>query len=1163
MDKQQAQNIIKETFENPFDRERFTGFVKNLLNSIDENKAFHARGDVKEMFRHIIKTYERIGTYIDPNGKKIDIIITYLQKGYSLDHARVTQRNFAGRYLADRGEKDAGLFAFVSPDENDWRFSLVTMDYEIVQTKSGNWKGQEKFSQARRWSFLVGKNESSHTAQSRLVPILTDDKHDPTLARLEEAFNIEKVTKEFFEKYRDLFLRTKEELDKVVENDSKVRYDFEQKGVDTVNFAKKLLGQIVFLYFLQKKGWFGVERDAKWGTGTKQFLRELFSRRDEFPKGGYGKQTNFFNDILEPLFYEALRRPRDDDYYSHFNCKIPFLNGGLFDPINNYDWVHTDILLPNELFSNRTKTKEGDIGDGILDIFDRYNFTVKEDEPLEKEVAVDPEMLGKVFENLLEVKDRKSKGTYYTPREIVHYMCQQSLINYLYTELNKSETSYQKIGDIQTDVFGNKVKTGQFDLIAEHKSSPQISKEDLETLVKYGEQVGENEATVKAKGRETDTYSYKLPESIRKNAKLIDDKLASIKVCDPAIGSGAFPVGMMHEIVKTRNVLTTFLNPPSIPPLSRGDTGGLRTIYHFKRRCIENSLYGVDIDPGAVEIAKLRLWLSLVVDEEDIKQIKPLPNLDYKIVCGNSLLGVGKNLFNNQLFAELERLKPLYFDETNPTKKQEYKQQIDELISRITDGHKEFDFEVYFSEVFHEKQGFDVVIANPPYVRQEKIRDQKPLLQKQGYEVYNSTSDLYTYFYERSHQILKPNGFSCFISSNKWMRGKYGENLRRFFKEKTTLKQIIDFNGYKVFDATVDTDILLFQKTFPVRDTQTVKPSLSAEQAGGNIVHILNIKPDFTPSTDITTYFNSHKLKIKQSELDSNCFTFADETTMNLKKKLEEKGIPLKNWDVKICFGIKTGFSEAFIITTEKRDEILANCKTEEERKMTEQIIKPILRGRDIYRYGYKWAGLWLINSHNGLRSIGIERINVEKDYPVIYKHLQQYQENLETRQDKGDHWTNLRNCAYLDEFEKEKISYQEISYKSSFSWDNNKMFVNQSCYIISNTNKYVLSLLNSKLINDYFRLISQTLGTGAFRWIKQYVEQIPIPKISLTKQEPFIELVDCILAITKDSDYLDNPLKQAKVKEYEQQIDEMVYILYELSPEEIKIVEGENENAD
>jgi len=359
MNKQQAQQIIKDTFESSFDKARFINFIKNLLNKIDVYKAFHARGDVKEMFRAVIKTYERIGTYNSPEGEKIDIIITYLQKGYSLEHARVTQRNFAGRYLVDRGEKDAGIFAFVSPDEADWRFSLVKMDYKFEKTKIGKMKVKEEFTPARRWSFLVGKNEKSHTAQSRLVDILkkTDPKYRPTLEEIENRFDIETVTKEFFLKYRELFLRTKEELDRVVRKDPKVKADFKDKGVDTVNFAKKLLGQIVFLYFLQKKGWFGVGRDNDWGTGSRHFLRELFEKKH----GGY---KNFFNDALEPLFYEALRtgedRKHEDYYYSRFNCKIPFLNGGLFDPIGNYDWVHTDIFLSDGCGSFTTTLKSID-----------------------------------------------------------------------------------------------------------------------------------------------------------------------------------------------------------------------------------------------------------------------------------------------------------------------------------------------------------------------------------------------------------------------------------------------------------------------------------------------------------------------------------------------------------------------------------------------------------------------------------------------------------------------------------------------------------------------------------------------------------------------------------------------------------------------------------
>ncbi len=1207
MDKESTRRLIKKTFQNSFNKKDFIYFIKNLLNQYDESKVFHLHGCyIPKAFKNFIKIYERVGTYVDPEGKKIDILIVYLKRKTTIDRARTAQRNFIARYLKERDEKDAGLVAFVSPQEEDWRFSFVKMEYKFEKTPKGDVKVKEEFTPARRYSFLVGKNESSHTAQSCFVDILVNDTHSLKLNEIGEAFNIEKVTKEFYEKYRNLFFQVKDALDEVVKKDEEVRQEFQEKGVNVVDFTKKLLGQIVFIYFLQKKGWFGVKKGQKWDSGSKHFLRELFEKK-------HCDYKNFFNNVLEPLFYEALRNDRsyDDHYFSYFNCKIPFLNGGLFDPIKDYDWAKTDILLPNTLFSNQIKTKEGDIGIGILDFFDRYNFTVKEDEPLEKEVAVDPEMLGKVFENLLEVKDRKSKGTYYTPREIVHYMCQQSLINYLYTEVNSEQKSRTKEEKIQMKLLG-KPDPIQQSLIIE-KDSNIISKEDIEKLIKYGDTTIENDNHVVIKGEETKTYSFKLPENIRKNAEIIDKALKNIRVCDPAIGSGAFPVGMMNEIIRARNVLTSYLSlrEAEAPKQSR-------TIYDFKRHAIQNCLYGVDIDPGAVEIAKLRLWLSLIVDEEDIKQIKPLPNLDYKIMQGNSLISefMGIDLDNdkennekeklfstnesNELYEMLKVKKDELLNQPNINKKKILKKEIENLIIKIfevklqeqkSDYFKKlieieekyerhpvkeerereikrekdvlsrktgfnleeaekqlrqytsnqkirpfFPWKLYFSEVFKEKNGFDVVIANPPYVRQEKIRDQKPLLQKQGYEIYNSTSDLYTYFYERSYQILKPNGFSCFISSNKWMRAKYGEKLRKFFKEKTKAVNLVDFGGYEVFEATVDTNILLFQKN---------------KSTPNHTFNVINIQSDFTKDTELNVYSKKHSLSITQKEIDSRCFTFADDATMKLKAKIEDRGVPLKDWDIKICFGIKTGFSEAFIINNETKEKF---CK--QDSKITE-ILKPILRGRDINKWHYKWAGLWLINSHNGLRGKGVKRINVAKDYPIIYKHLQQYQENLEIRQDKGDNWTNLRNCAYLDEFEKEKILYQEMSYESSFSWDKNKMFVNQSCYIIANANKYILSLLNSKLINDYFKLISQTLGTGAFRWIKQYVEQIPIPKISSTEQKSFIELVDHILAITKDKDYLENPKMQTEAKEYEYQIDQMVYKLYNLTPEEIEIVEG------
>src|SRR3972149_4206366 len=526
MDKQQAKHIIQETFENSFEKERFTGFIKNLLNRIEEATFTYQGQFIPDAYKAYISSLERIGKFNDGENR-VDVKSIKPQKETYIERARTMQRNFVAWYLnGSRGGelKEAALVAFVSPDEGDWRFSLVKMDYKFEQTKTGKMKVKEEFTPARRWSFLVGANENSHTAQSRLVNMLANDEHSPTLAELEQAFDIETVTKEFFIEYRKLFIRTKEELDNVVKNDAKIKADFEAKSVNTVDFAKKLLGQIVFLYFLQKKGWFGVGRDAEWGTGSKHFLREFFKKK-------HGDYKNFFNDILETLFYEALRNDRshDDHYYSQFNCKIPFLNGGLFDPIGNnggYDWIKTDIHLTDNLFSNKNKNKEGEEEDGILDIFDRYNFTVREDEPMEKEVAIDPELLGKAYEKFNairpdnfeeykkalksgkkgeESKFNKQYGVYYTPREIVHYMCQQSLINYLYTQLNDGIVVYEKLGEKQLYMFGNEGKNGQLDLMIEHDSKLIISKEDIETLIHYGEQIHENEARVESKGKETRT----------------------------------------------------------------------------------------------------------------------------------------------------------------------------------------------------------------------------------------------------------------------------------------------------------------------------------------------------------------------------------------------------------------------------------------------------------------------------------------------------------------------------------------------------------------------------------------------------------------------------------------------------------------------------------
>jgi len=600
MKKSEAISITQKAFSGGFNDNFFQVFIANLLKDYTSYDKVREGQYIREAFRQFILRYKIIGYFKDAEGNQIDVLQVYLCKGTSLERARTAQRNFVADYLKNnaQGKRDAALVAFIAPEEQDWRFSLVKLEYSL-DVNNGRIIANEDITPAKRWSFLVGKHEGSHTVKSRFVFLLENDEL-PNLKELEEAFNIEKVTDEFFEKYCELFLRMKESLDSLLENDPELKKDFELKEISTVDFAKKTLGQMAFLYFLQKKGWFGVAPNDEWGSGVKNFLRELFSRREK-----YGK--NFFDDVLEPLFYEALAQDRGRDaIYSRLNnCRMPFLNGGLFEPMNGYSWETTHISLPDELFSNSNKTKEGDIGDGILDIFDRYNFTVNENEPLEKEVAVDPEMLGKVFENLLEIRDRKSKGAFYTPREIVHYMCQESLINYLKSEAGEA-----------------------------------IPREDIEFFIKKGVQIIQNDGIVLERNKKNDsTYKFLLPESIRQFAGKLDALLANIKVCDPAVGSGAFPLGMLNEIVQARLVLGVH-------------SGSNFSPYDLKLHTISHSIYGVDIDSGAVEIAKLRMWLALVVEE---KNPHPLPNLEYKIMQGNSLLSEyeGIKLFDDSFLTDV------------------------------------------------------------------------------------------------------------------------------------------------------------------------------------------------------------------------------------------------------------------------------------------------------------------------------------------------------------------------------------------------------------------------------------------------------------------------------------------------------------------------------
>lgn len=1203
MKKQEAINLVKNTFSEKFDENNFKKFITNLLKDHKHLNTIREGQYIKDSFKSFIKKSKTIGSFEDSEGNSIDILLVALTKESSLERARTVQRNFISDYLK-RDNKTSALVAFISPNENDWRFSFVKLEYSL-EIKEGKIKTNEEVTPAKRYSFLVGENEGSHTVKSRFISLLENDKK-PNLKEIENAFSIEVVTKEFFNNYCELFHKLNESLVKIVENDQKLKHDFKDKEILISNFSKKTLGQIVFLYFLQKKGWFGVKAEEEWGTGDKNFMVNLFKDRNKYS----GYKGSFFNDILEPLFYEGLSTDNgEDSIYNHLSIgaqkyRMPFLNGGLFSPMNNYSWKTTEINLLDSLFYNEKLLKNGDIGDGILNVFNRYNFTVNENEPLEKEVAVDPEMLGKVFENLLDIKDRKSKGAFYTPREIVHYMCQECLINYIYSELNEG------IDREELDFF---IKSGN-----------QIIQNDKVTLQKHKEK--------EIKGYEyTGTYKFLLSENIRGKSEEIDNLLANIKVCDPAVGSGAFPLGMLNEIVKARQVLNIFLEKKY-------------SIYDLKLHTISHSIYGVDLDSGAVEIAKLRFWLSLVVDDDEPH---PLPNLEYKIMQGNSLISnyEGIKLFDESLledksYKEIIKLKTkktknqekaskylkehgatqLFFEEqkkidkeikkidkeikilekeeliksqaslfdkrekakektrelenkisqfiseSGKSKKQKLKREIDELKwdlieLTLTEQKQEdklieikilrrrnikpfFIWKLEFSEVFKENGGFDVVIGNPPYVQLQKnggfLANQ---LEKSGYETFVRSGDIYALFYELGNQLLQQQGYLAFITSNKWMRAGYGEKLRNYFATKTTPKLLIDL-GSGVFEtATVDTNILLFQKN-KIDTFSCVACDIKIDLIQKNI--------------NLENYIQENKIEL--TNFNSESWVILNSLEQKIKNKIENIGIPLKDWDIKINRGVLTGFNEAFIIDGKKKDNLII-----QDPKSIE-IIKPILRGKDIKKYSSDFSDKWLI------ATLPAMKLNIE-DYIEIKKYLETFGQKLEqtgqkyidqngikqkSRKKTCNKWFETQDqINYFKEFEKDKIVYSEIVREPQFFYDEKKYFPEATSFLMTGDNlKYIVSILNSKAFTYFFSRFyaGGGLGDRGYRYKKKFLELTPIPKISFEDQKPFIDLVDKILYLTSQKNYdTKNPLLEQR--ELEEKIDEMVFDLYELTEEERKFV--------
>ena len=997
---------------------------------------------------------------------------------------------------------DKALAVFVSSNSDNYRFSYLSVDY----TFDTSGKVITKVSNPKRYSFLLGPGAKLHTAKSQL------SKKVSSLKDLQERFSIEVVNKEFYKGIHDLFYKFVENI-KLPEEDEELKK----------SFVIRFFSRIIFLWFLKKK---------KSKNNVPLIPEEILSSN--------AVTENYYHNILEPLFYEVLNTPVKErnikfkphlfEFIRYFDM-IPFLNGGLFTQ-KYHDYYELNekgfskykdtLIIPDEFIKE------------FFEHLELYNFTVDENTPVDIELSIDPEMLGLILENLLaELNPETGKtarhelGSFYTPKEIVDFMVTQSLKYYLLENTNLSENIINFVLHENID----------------NDNNINLTEDDK---------------------------------------KKISEALYKVKILDPACGSGAFPVGMLLKISQ----ILSYIDPEAkvyeefilseLPSSFQREIKNLlkeeSLQYLRKLYLIENAIYGVDIQEMSVELARLRIFLSLIIesnvdDDKENRGVKPLPNLDFKFVAADTLkkLPEEKVSFTLGPILKLKDIIKQYFSAQSLKEKQKLREKYKKIKEDAKNlyeqwyglsGEKEFDYYISNWDPFSDKpaeffdpfwmfgieDGFDIVISNPPYIRLQN--NEGKLAKKyvnEGYKVFDSNGDIYCLFYERGIELLKSDGFLCYITSNKWMRAKYGEKLREFLENFKSIF-IVDL-GPNVFKAaTVDTNIILIQKK--VKGDKIVGVEFKGELPKNLSEYLIN---------------NAKKVYVSK-----NVWFIGDNKEFNIKEKIENIGKPLKDWNIKMYRGISTGLNKAFIIDTKTRDMILDNCSFKEELKRTKEIIKPVLRGRDIHRYFYKWKDLWLIfipwhfplHEDLSIQGASVEAENMfRKLYPSLYNYLLKYKKDLLSR-NKAEtgiryEWYALQRCAatYYREFEEEKIVWQRITNEPSFSLVEPKMFLLDSlAFITGNNLKYIMSVLNSKLIYYYILFVVHKYGVSGFRLSNQYVSNIPIPPLEL-KNKTIIENIENIV-----KKILNNELNLKLDKE----IDLLVYQLYELTPEEIEYVEKE-----
>lgn len=917
------------------------------------------------------------------------------------------------------------------------------------------------------------------------------------------AFNVERVTRKFYDEYRKLFTHVRDVVR--TENPRVVIRTTPRKTTDDRDtlhgFTQRLLGRLLFLYFIQKKGWL---------DGRSDFMVRLY--RDTVQD----LTANFYRDALEPLFFETLCARRDGDG-SPFG-RVPYLNGSLFEREYPQDTV---LNLPNSLF-------DPSVPESILHLMENYNFTVEESGSLDQDVSLDPEMLGKVFENMMEEEEAAQSGTFYTPRSIVQFMAEETLTRYL------------------ADTTG----------LPQERLLPLCAESD-------------------------DAGDLTIVE-----ARRIVDALGKVRVLDPAVGTASMLVGMLAAMIRVRRSAEHRLGVTVTP--------GSSAVGQWKREYIAHCLYGVDIKQEAIEIARLRLWLSLVVDAVEPE---PLPSLDYKLMAGDGLLETvdGEPFIKAQQaivgvqgeiearVREIEARHEAFSNEQDPERRhalrgqiqdlereifaldtnsriRDYDAEIRDLERKITDPrqgekakerfakrigvlreavgrlieqrvkvrdeHEPLPFflhGVHFAEVMKGQGGFDIVIGNPPYVSIINMpASYKSALKRAFPEVEAGRADLYVYFFQKGFNLLRDGGRLAYITPNKFTRAVYGEKLRVALTSQVSLDVMVDFGDLPVFDATTYPFITLVRKSKPSGDDIYILPERTLKAS------ISNTEGGTLQTRAALSSFHEYARKIMSpvaaQEFGSQKWTLDDPRVLRLMDKLREKGVPLSHLAKDNFYrGIVTGYNDAFVIKEAKRQEMI------DMDPKSAEAMRPLLRGRDIRRWRVNWSGLYLLVINRGFPI---------DDYPAIKAHLEEHREALSERATVGNHkWYELQQPqeAYQKLLSGPKITYNKFQVSPKFAFDDQGYYVNDAIFFISGSHYYLVPLLNSSL--GWF-MITQTCASiqNGYQLMGDYFGRVSIA-IPNPSQQAILE------SITDDS-RLD-------------ELNAVVYEMYGLTDDEIALVES------